>query len=53
MNGWDVWLDGEWMDTVFYDSDCDEDYVRRGLIDHDGYDPGILVTLDVDSESPA
>ena len=40
---WDVYLNGHLIDTVFYDVDCDEDYVRRGLIDHDGYDSGIVV----------
>lgn len=42
--GWNVYLDDELIDTVFYDADCDEDYVKRGLINHDGYDPRIEVT---------
>ena len=40
---WNVWLLGRLIDTVFYDADCDADYVRRGLIDHDGYDSRIIV----------
>lgn len=38
MQAWNVYLLGKWIDTVFYDTDCTADYVRRGLIDHDGYD---------------
>ena len=40
---WNVYLNGKLIDTVFYDADCDADYVRRGLINHDGYDPRIVV----------
>jgi hypothetical protein len=31
------------IDTVFYNRDCDADYVRNGLVNHDGYNPGIVV----------
>lgn len=41
--GWDVFLDGKKIDTVFCTPDCDADYVRRSLIDHDGYDSRIEV----------
>jgi len=47
---WDVWLDGEVIDTVFWNSRCTggaevtADDVRRSLIDHDGYDDRIEVT---------
>lgn len=46
MQEWNVYLEDEHgderlIDTVFYDSDCDADYVKRGLVDHDGYDPAI------------
>lgn len=40
---WNVYLNGRCIDTVFYDKNCDKDYVLRGLIDHDGYDPRIIV----------
>lgn len=40
---WDVYLHGRKIDSVPYDADCDADYVRRGLIEHDGYDPAIVV----------
>lgn len=32
----------ELIDTVFYNANCDQDYVTRSLIDHDGYDPSIV-----------
>lgn len=40
---WDVFLKGKKIDTVFYDSDVDGDRVKRGLINHDGYDSEITV----------
>jgi len=51
MKGWNVYLEDEHgveecIDTVFYDDDCDEDYVRRGLVEHDGYDTHITVSLE-------
>lgn len=52
MQAWDVELDGELIDTVFYDSDCDADYVKRGLIDHDGYDSRIEVVKVVKTSIP-
>lgn len=30
-------------DTVFFDDDCDADYVRRSLINRDGYPDDIFV----------
>lgn len=48
MQAWDVYLNDELIDTVFYDSNCDADYVRRGLIGHDGYDAGIRVEGDAE-----
>jgi ribosomal protein L18E len=47
--GWDVYdIDEEsghyeWIDTVFYDANCDRQYVRNGLIGHDGYNPSIAI----------
>ena len=43
MKGWDVYRRGRWVDTVFFDADCTEDYVRRSLIDHDGYPSDIQI----------
>lgn len=31
------------VDTVFFDSDCDHQYVKRSLVDHDGYPSNIVV----------
>lgn len=41
----DVYLRGKLIDTVFYSASAnvDVDEVRRSLIDHDGYDPAIVV----------
>jgi hypothetical protein len=43
MQAWDVFLNGKWLDTVFFDKGCDKDYVLRALVGHDGYDPCITV----------
>ena len=48
MKAWDVYVPNphgkdRHIDTVFYDSDCDADYVRRGLVEHDGYPGNIYV----------
>jgi hypothetical protein len=40
---WNVYLHGRLIDTVPYDVGCSADYVRRGLIGHDGYHPDITV----------
>lgn len=41
---YNVRLNGKLIDTVFYcDADAAEE-VKRGLVDHDGYDPGIKVS---------
>ena len=40
---WDVILKGELIDSVPYTEDCSEDYVRRSLIEHDGYDENIEI----------
>lgn len=51
MQAWDVYreiqLNGRTkrvkIDTVFYDNNCDRDYVRDGLINHDGYPEDIIL----------
>jgi hypothetical protein len=43
MRAWDVYLNGRLIETVFYDSDCDEWYVKHTLVNHDGYNPAIEV----------
>ena len=42
-NAWDVWLNGKYLDTVWFSTDCDCQYVKQSLIDHDGYSPNIIV----------
>ena len=43
MKAWDVIRNGRVIDTVFYDADCELWYVRKGLIEHDGYPSDIIV----------
>lgn len=43
MNAWNVFLNGEHIDTVWYDSDMGYEQVTRSLVDHDGYNPRIVV----------
>lgn len=43
MKGWDVFMGSKLIDTVYFTISCDEDYVRRSLIDHDGYDRRIRI----------
>lgn len=31
------------VDTVFFTDDCDAEYVRKSLIEHDGFPPTICV----------
>ena len=39
----DVYLRGKLIDTVFYSASARVDEVKRSLVDHDGYDPAIVV----------
>ena len=43
MTAWNIYLNGRLIDTVFYLESCDRDYVKDGLINHDGYNPNIKV----------
>lgn len=43
--GWNVYFGSRLIDTVFYTEDCDAEYVRASLINHDGYDYRITVRL--------
>jgi len=40
---WNIYKDGRKIDTVFFDKDCDRDYVLDSLIGHDNYDPDINI----------
>jgi hypothetical protein len=43
MKAWKVCLNGKRINEVFFDDDCDADYVKSSLINHDGFDPNITV----------
>lgn len=43
MKAWNVILDEEIFDTVFFDDDCDEWYVKHSLINHDGFPSNIEI----------
>ena len=43
MTNWNIYLGKKLIDSVYYDNDCDSDYVKRSLINHDGYHPNIAV----------
>lgn len=40
---WDVYHNGKLIDSVPYDENCTYEYVKKGLIDHDGYNPSIEI----------
>lgn len=40
---WNVYLNGKLIDTVFCAPSDDADDVKRSLVNHDGYDSGIVV----------
>jgi hypothetical protein len=44
-SAFDVYLHGKWLERVYYREGTPADEVRRGLIDHDGYNPNITVHL--------
>jgi hypothetical protein len=43
MQAWNVYLGSRLIDTVYYMTVCDAEYVKTSLIDHDGYNPAIRV----------
>ena len=51
MKAWIVCLEDEEIDTVFYDSDCDAQWVHDGLINHDGYNPAITIYCEDNGET--
>jgi hypothetical protein len=40
---WDVYLNGRWVNSVWYTKDCDKWWVKNGLVNHDGYPSNIRV----------
>lgn len=43
MQGWNVIRKNKVIETVFFDDNCDNKYVRSSLIDHDGFPSDIKV----------
>jgi hypothetical protein len=43
MIAWNVYLGTKLLTTIYYTDDCDAEYVRSTLINHDGYDSRITV----------
>jgi hypothetical protein len=44
-NFWDIYLDGQLIDSVSFEYDIDEETVKSSLINYDGYDPNIIIRL--------
>jgi hypothetical protein len=42
---WEVQRGPYLLDTVFFTPDCDAEYVRKSLIEHDNYPSDIMVSL--------
>lgn len=43
MTFWNVYHNSFLIDSVPYEKDCDAEYVRKSLIQHDGYPDNIKV----------
>jgi hypothetical protein len=41
MFAWEVYENTDYIDTVYFTDDCDENYIKNTLIDHDGYPSNI------------
>lgn len=41
MKEWNIYLGNDLIDTVFFSDNCDHDYIKDSLINHDGYDSRI------------
>lgn len=44
MREWNVFLNDKYINTVFFEKGCSHSYVKKSLIEHDGYNPNIKVT---------
>ena len=53
MKAYKVYLNHKLIDTVFWVNNSDADEVRTSLINHDGYDPQIIVRLDKTHSTPS
>jgi hypothetical protein len=43
MNFWNVYLNEKLIETVFFTKDCDIEYVKSSLVDHDGFSSEIRI----------
>jgi hypothetical protein len=43
MKAWDAFLNGKYIDTVFFSESFDHEYVKKSLVEHDGMNPDIKV----------
>jgi hypothetical protein len=43
MTKWNVYLDGKYLDSVYFNPNHTADEVRKSLIDHDNFPSGITV----------
>lgn len=53
MNAWGILSKEEgvqYSDIVWYSANCDAEYVRKTLIEHDGYPENIVIVKIVDGE---
>ena len=41
--GFDVYLNGKLIDTVWFDVDMSIEEMKKSLVEHDGYNPNIEV----------
>ena len=41
MQEWAIYLEGKYIDSVWFTIDCCRDYVKLALVNHDGYNPKI------------
>ena len=44
MQSWNVYLNGECIDIVFFSRDCDAEYVKYSLVTREGFNPAITVS---------
>ena len=43
MKAYNVYLNGKWINRVFWEDNSNQDEVKKSLIEHDGYNPNITV----------
>lgn len=43
MNAWNIYLNNRIFDVGFFTGNCDSQYIKWSLVNHDGYDSRIIV----------